>query len=268
MQLDDLVDPARVHDELALGDAGADGGLHAGVLALGRRRQRGEEVRQHAQEEGHVLRDELGEVHVAQRAVQERLLVGAEVLALGRAGGAQDGEDVAQAEVVVLLLGELLLRELVADEELARERVELRVAHGAQLDLHDDLAVGHHHGHAAELRLEVLGQLLAARVARVHRDEVADRRVAVDGLAVGELEHLGAHLDGHEHGAHLLRDDGKHGERDAVELVAERGREGGGRGGVRVSSHPRHRTHDAQPSRPAPPAPLTSSPRAPTCTAP
>ena len=53
-------------------------------------------------------------------------------------------------------------------------RVKVRGRGRVRLDLHDDLPVGHHHGHAAEERLEVLGQLLPAGVARVHRDEEAD----------------------------------------------------------------------------------------------
>lgn len=35
--------------------------------------------------------------------------------------------------------------------------------------------VGHHHGDRAEQRLQVVGQLRAARVARVHRDERSAR---------------------------------------------------------------------------------------------
>ena len=220
VQLDDLVDPRVVQHELVLGHADLDGGHDGRVLLLGRVRALGEEVREHGEEERHVLRDELGEVHVAQRAVHEDLLVLGQVLALGAAAGAQHGEDVAQAEVVVLLLRELLLAELVADEELARQQRVVRVADGAELHLLDELAVGHHHGHAAEERLEVLGQLLAAGVARVHGDEGAAHRVEQHVLRVArELEVLDVGLLGVRDGQHLLRHDREHGQRDAVELV-------------------------------------------------
>jgi len=65
----------------------------------------------------------------------------------------------------MLLRGELLLAGGIEDVELLGHQVEVRVAHGAELDLLDDLEVGRHHGHAAKERLEVLRQLLAAGVA-------------------------------------------------------------------------------------------------------
>ena len=53
----------------------------------------------------------------------------------GGLAGAQHGEDVAQAEVVVRLLGELLLAEAIQHEELLGQRVVLLVAARCQLDL-------------------------------------------------------------------------------------------------------------------------------------
>lgn len=48
------------------------------------------------------------------------------------------------------------------------QRAEKSLAPAAvQTYLHDDLAVGYHHGHASKQRLQVLRQLLAARVSRV-----------------------------------------------------------------------------------------------------
>ena len=85
--------------------------------------------------------------------------------ALGGAHRAEHGEDVAQTEIVVRLLGQLLLAEAVEDEELLGEELVLHVAARRQLHFFDDLAVGHHHGDAAEKRLEVLGKLLATGVA-------------------------------------------------------------------------------------------------------
>ena len=171
------------------------------------------------EEERHVLGDELGRVHVAQRAHEKHVLGRSQVVALRAARRAEHRQDVAQPEVVVQLLRELLLAQLVEHVELLAQDGVLAVAGASELDLHDDLTVGHHHGHAAEERLEVLGQLLAAGVAGIHRDEVAHLLVEVDDLAVGELQLLLVRLDGLENDAHLLRDDGEHLEVDAVELV-------------------------------------------------
>jgi hypothetical protein len=90
----------------------------------------------------------------------------------------------------------------------------------AELHPHDGLEVRHHHGHAAEERLQVLRQLLAAGVPGVHGDEVPHRRVEahVERVA-GELEHFGARLLGVLDGQHLLGHHGQDRKPDAVELV-------------------------------------------------
>lgn len=63
--------------------------------------------------------------------------------------------------------------------------------------LHDDLEVGNHHGHPAEQRLEVFGQLLPAGVAGVHRDEEPADGLEEDVLRVArELEKLHARFLG------------------------------------------------------------------------
>ena len=120
---------------------------------------------------------------------------------------------------VVGLLGQLLLAQGVEHIELLGEDRILGVAAAGELDLHDDLTVGHHHRHAAEEGLEVLWQLLPAGVARVHRDEEADLLVEIHGRAVGELEGLHVHLDRGEHIRHLLGGHREHLEVDPVELV-------------------------------------------------
>ena len=72
------------------------------------------------------------------------------------------------------------------------------------------------------LRFEVLRQLLAAGIAGVHRNKVADGLVEVNNLAVGELEGLHIHLAGGQDRADLLGGDGEHLQVDAVELVEAR----------------------------------------------
>ena len=58
------------------------------------------------------------------------------------------------------LFRELLLAQLVEREELSGQRDVLEEAARGQLDPDDDLPVGNHHGHVAELNLQVLGQFL------------------------------------------------------------------------------------------------------------
>ena len=62
--------------------------------------------------------------------------------------------------------------------DLAGEHLGLSEALRVEHHLSDELAVGARHREAAEQLLEVVGQVGAARVAGVHRDE--DRHVWVD----------------------------------------------------------------------------------------
>ena len=65
------------------------------------------------------------------------------------------------------LLGELLLTQLVEGEELAGQIDVVYEATAGQLHPDDDLTVRHHHGHRAEVDLQVLRKLLATSVAWV-----------------------------------------------------------------------------------------------------
>ena len=167
-----------------------------------------EEVLDETHEDDRVVARNLGEVEVAQRAHEQARLIdvreesllaravgsvalevrrhdragfGGEHVLLGTEEDARDLEhraDGAQAPVVVQLLAG---RRRVAAEQVAAQlvqRVELlaelsggRVALGHEHVLHDELEVGDHHSHGAEEHLKRLGQLLAPKVAGVHRDE-------------------------------------------------------------------------------------------------
>lgn len=54
------------------------------------------------------------------------------------------------------LFGQLLLTQLVQRVELAGEGDVVDEPHGCQLHADDDVSVRHHHGHGAEVNLEVL----------------------------------------------------------------------------------------------------------------
>ena len=78
-------------------------------------------------------------------------------------------------------------------------------------------AAAYHHA-AAEERLEVLGQIHTAGVARVHRDEGAGRSDKGDLLLL-EDDRIRLGLDAVEYAAELASYDREHLDGDAVELV-------------------------------------------------
>ena len=59
-------------------------------------------------------------------------------------------------------------------------------AHGVERDLANEGVVGHHHSDGSEEHLQVVGQLLATRVAGVHGNEHGARRVQCE---LSALEH-------------------------------------------------------------------------------
>ena len=158
-----------------------------GVVELGvadaRAVQAREQVADEAEKEGHVLVDELGQVHVAQRPHEHHVLgqVGRAALQLARHH--QHGLERAQTEVVVALLGELLAGQLVQDGHLLGEQLGGGEALGEEHDLADLLQVGHDDDDGPEEGLDGVGQLGAARVARVHRDKHAHLLCECDAIA-------------------------------------------------------------------------------------
>ena len=81
----------------------------------------------------------------------------------------EDGLDGPHAEVVVVLLGQLLAGQVVEVDDLVGQRLGLDEALGEQHDLGDEGVVRHHHGHRAEQRLEVVGQLHSTCIPAVHK---------------------------------------------------------------------------------------------------
>ena len=132
-----------------------------------------EEVVEEAHEDDHVLREDLGDVEVAQGAEEH---VGLDLALLGAQEGPGDHQhalDGAEAPVVVLLGGEEVLEQVVQRGKLLGEHLGLDEALRHQHVLHDELPVGDHDRDGAEQRLERLRELRAADVAGVHGDEGA-----------------------------------------------------------------------------------------------
>ena len=192
VELQDLAHLQRQRLELLLLQHLPDRRLELLVRHVGHRRAR-EDVADQRVERRRVRVGELRERVDAQRLDEHRLLELRRELALllllvdELPAVAQHRLERAQPPVVVLLPREQLLRELEDRHQLDRERLgggeALRVHH----HLRDQLDVGLGHGHRAEERRQVVGQLRAAAVAlarRVHRDEDAGVRVDVGGGAV------------------------------------------------------------------------------------
>ena len=74
------------------------------------------------------------------------------------------------------LFAELFFTEFVERVELLGQDKVLLEAAAGQLDTDDDGAVWNHHRHRPEVDLEVLWQLLAARVARILRRTITRQR--------------------------------------------------------------------------------------------
>jgi hypothetical protein len=81
----------------------------------------------------------------------------------------------------------------------------------------------YHHRDRAEERLQIVGQLGASSIARVHRDERVARHLERQVRSL-KIELLDARGLGADNGEDLLRDDREHLEVDAVELVEARPR--------------------------------------------
>mmetsp|Transcript_6230 Transcript_6230/g.12946 ORF Transcript_6230/g.12946 Transcript_6230/m.12946 type:complete len:386 (+) Transcript_6230:7525-8682(+) len=207
-------------DEIVLLNHSLEDRLLLGVLSLGGGGHAGEEIRKKREEEGHILRHQLRQVHVTDGTVHEEVLGQVEVVALGRSHGTEHRQNITKSPIVVALVGELLLTGRVQREELRRQDVEVGVSDGAHLHLLDDLEVRSHHRNTTEERLEVLRELLPSSVSGVHGDEEGTDGLKEDVLRVsGELEVLNALLLSVLDREHLLGDDGKHGKRDTVELI-------------------------------------------------
>mmetsp|Transcript_2367 Transcript_2367/g.7837 ORF Transcript_2367/g.7837 Transcript_2367/m.7837 type:complete len:1218 (-) Transcript_2367:3636-7289(-) len=138
-----------------------------------RHHQAGVQVADDAVEERQVGCQEAGHVGLAHGADQADILGQLGVAALDAARHDQHRLDLPHAVVVVVLLRELLRAELVHLDHLLRERARVQETLREEHDLGDERVVRHHHRHGPEERLQVVGQLGPACVARVHRDEDA-----------------------------------------------------------------------------------------------
>ena len=123
----------------------------------------------------------------------------------------------------MVLRRELLRAQLVGLHDLARARARFEIAAREEHHLADHRVVGDHHRDRAEEHLEVVGQLNAAGVARVHRDERVARHLEGQ-LGALKIELLDSRRLSADDGQDLLCDHREDLELDAVELVKARPR--------------------------------------------
>mmetsp|Transcript_51 Transcript_51/g.123 ORF Transcript_51/g.123 Transcript_51/m.123 type:complete len:378 (-) Transcript_51:4760-5893(-) len=180
-----------------------------------------EEIGHERVEERHILRNELGRVHVANRAKQDDILGQFWIGPLERTSLVQHRLDRAQAEVVMVLLGELLHHQVVKGVHLLGEDLGRGEAFSIEHNLDDERDVRRHHRHWTEQRLQVLGKFGPSGVAWIHRDENATRRIQLNVLA---LKHETGPLLGHrsQDAEDLLRHHREHLNLNAVELIEAR----------------------------------------------
>mmetsp|Transcript_66797 Transcript_66797/g.204493 ORF Transcript_66797/g.204493 Transcript_66797/m.204493 type:complete len:265 (-) Transcript_66797:110-904(-) len=178
-----------------------------------------EQVRRDAPEQGDIEGEELRQVHIADRPEHQDIFALGRVLALEVACGDQDRKHSAHAIIVMLLGRQLLAAQLVCRDNLLRQRTGNAVTVRVELDLGDHRIIGNHHRHGPVQRLEIVGQLGAARVTRVHGDERITRPLDWQCGSSLELEHRQPGLDGVLDLQHLLRNDAQDLRIDAVELI-------------------------------------------------
>jgi hypothetical protein len=167
------------------------------------------------------VRQELGQVDVNDRSQHDDVLVLVGILELQVARSGEHRLDGPHAVVVVMLRAQLLRAQAIRGHDLNGQRSRINETVRVQGDLGDHGVVGHHHGHRAEERLQVVGQLGAARVAGIHCDEGGAGGIEAD-LGAFEHDHVSAAVDTSLNGQDLLGHHGQHLQIDAVELVEAR----------------------------------------------
>ncbi len=177
-----------------------------------------EQIRHNGVEQRQVNCRHLRHIHVLHSQQQDLLVAQRRVIPLDLSRMPQHGRQGAQAEVVVVLFGQLLCRQLVQGVHLLSQRPRVIKALAEEQDLGDVVRVRHAHADRPEHGLEIVGELSAASVARVHGDEDAagghEPHHAFLDVAGGR-----AGGEGLDNGHDLLCHHGQHLDVDAVELV-------------------------------------------------
>ena len=117
------------------------------------------------------------------------------------------------------LFAQLFFAQLVECVEFLRQRHVLAEPAGSHFHPNDRQPIRHHHGHGSKVNLQVLGQLLATGIARIHREEDTELGIHFDEIAIGEDELPFAFLLTREHDGNLLSSDGQDRQVDSIEFI-------------------------------------------------
>ena len=142
--------------QVQLLDFVADHILQLTVLHDGQHEAR-EQVLHDGVEERNVVGEELGDVGLTHGSDQDDVFVQCRLLTLQGARHDQQRLDGSHAEIVVILLTQLLGAQLVQLGHLATEVLGVAEALREEHDLRDEAVVGHHHRHRSEQHLQVVG---------------------------------------------------------------------------------------------------------------
>ena len=121
----------------------------------------------------------------------------------------ENGLDSPETKVIMVLVRELAARQMVQGDNLGGQILGGEEAEREENDLGDEVEVGHHHGHGPVQRLQVVRQLDAARIGRIHCDEDAAGGVQLDVAAL-EQEAGQQRVLGRLDRQHLLRHHRQH----------------------------------------------------------
>mmetsp|Transcript_13243 Transcript_13243/g.37392 ORF Transcript_13243/g.37392 Transcript_13243/m.37392 type:complete len:381 (+) Transcript_13243:7435-8577(+) len=191
--------------------------LHVGVVRVWQL-DPGEKVADDPLEESNVVAEELAEVDVHNGPKHQLILVVRGVLALEVACRPQHRHHGPHSVVIVVLAAQLLAAQAVRLHQLLPQQPSLEVAKRVQNDLRDKGVVGNHHCHITEQCLEVVRELRAASISRVHGDEDIDCDFELQ-LHTLKNELLGVGGDRPLDGEHLLCDHREDLELNAIELI-------------------------------------------------
>jgi hypothetical protein len=177
------------------------------IVVVGDRNSR-EQIENNGTKERKVIGKKLGNIGITKSADEHEVLGKIRVTALQASSHDEDGLHRAKAVVVVGLLRKLFGTQNVKLAHLPRERLGVAETFGEKHDLGNQGVIRDHHRYRAEADLQIVGELRAAGVTRVHGD---NNVVVLEGnLDSHEIDTalLGdAALTEHNH---LLSNDGQH----------------------------------------------------------
>ena len=216
-QLDDFDLEGFNPDEILLVELLLDSLLQLLILEE-RHLHSGEQILNDTSEEGQILFEELGHVRITHSSNQKDVFWNCVILSSQFSGHNEDGFDSTHAEIVMILLGELLGRKRVKLHHLLRKRSSLGESFREEDNLSDKLIIRDHHRDGSEERFQVVGQFGTTRITGVHSNEHTEAEIQGNSLTL-KIEFGQSSLDSRLNGQNLLGNNREHLNKDTIELV-------------------------------------------------